>query len=141
MKNLKLLITEFTFIFIVGINYYLFENHNLMTFFLFNIILPTLLVVISNLILSNKKRYKAMIVLLNTFVLQFLLNYSIILNSCMFEKIIENTKNIFGENGSVEISIQESSLAQYSFTYILLVVLTLGVSYLLEFIKMKRNGG
>ncbi|PKI21247.1 hypothetical protein CW746_07685 [Staphylococcus succinus] len=141
MKHLNLFITILTFIFIVATNYFLFENHNLITFFLFNLILPSSLVVITNLILSNKRRYKAILVILNTLVLQFLLNFSIIRNSFLFKKIIDNTKNMLGEKGNVQMNIQESSLAQHSFTYILLVALTLGVSYLLEFIKRKRNGG
>lgn len=141
MKYFNLFITIFIFIFIVTINYFLFENHNLITFFLFNLILPSSLVVIANLILSNKKRYKATLVILNTLVLQFLLNFSIIRNSFLFKKIIDNTEKMLGENGNVQMNIQESSLPQYSFIYILLVALTLGVSYLLGFIKKKRNGG
>ncbi|SCT09833.1 hypothetical protein [Staphylococcus caeli] len=141
MKYFNFFISIFTFIFIVIINYFLFENHNLITFFLFNLILPSSFVVIANLILSNKKRYKAILVILNTLVLQFLLNFSIILNSFLFKKIIDNTEKMLGENGNVQMNIQESSLAQYSFTYILLVALTLGISYLLEFIKRKINGG
>ncbi|WP_415410613.1 hypothetical protein [Staphylococcus agnetis] len=140
MKHFTFFITILMFALIVTVNYLFFENHNLLTFFLFSLILPSSLVVIANLILSNKKKYKAILVIINTLVLQFLLNFSIILNSSLFKKIIDNTENLLGENGNVQMNIQESSIAQYSFTYILLVILTLGISYLLIFIKRKRNG-
>ncbi|QDW97689.1 hypothetical protein [Staphylococcus agnetis] len=140
MKHFTFFITILMFALIVTVNYLFFENHNLLTFFLFSLILPSSLVVIANLILSNKKKYKAILVIINTLVLQFLLNFSIILNSSLFKKIIDNTEKLLGENGNVQMNIQESSIAQYSFTYILLVILTLGISYLLIFIKRKRNG-
>ncbi len=137
----KIIIMYGIMIALIAINISVFPSLNVFTFMLMLIIIPLVVIIIFNILIFSSEKINHVALILNTVISTALLNIPSVIKNDDIAKVIENSKNIL--SADVKVSNQSNSPFQLFFSYLILLGITIGISYFginMRAKKMRKRG-
>ncbi|WP_340296574.1 hypothetical protein [Staphylococcus coagulans] len=141
MNKNKIIIMYAIMIALIAINISIFPSLNVFTFMLMLIIIPLVVIIVFNILIFSSEKINHVALILNTVISTALLNIPSVIKNDDIAKVIENSKNILSTD--VKVSNQSNSPFQLFFSYLILLVITIGISYFginMRAKKMRKRG-
>lgn len=126
---------------LIAINISIFPSLNVFTFMLMLIIIPLVVIIVFNILIFSSEKINHVALILNTVISTALLNIPSVIKNDDIAKVIENSKNIL--SADVKVSNQSNSPFQLFFSYLILLGITIGISYFginMRAKKMRKRG-
>ncbi|MBA8770867.1 hypothetical protein [Staphylococcus coagulans] len=137
----KIIIMHGIMIALIAINISIFPSLNVFTFMLMLIIIPLVVIIVFNILIFSSEKINHVALILNTVISTALLNIPSVIKNDDIAKVIENSKNIL--SADVKVSNQSNSPFQLFFSYLILLGITIGISYFginMRAKKMRKRG-
>ncbi|MBT2829770.1 hypothetical protein HIR68_03180 [Staphylococcus coagulans] len=137
----KIIIMYGIMIALIAINISIFPSLNVFTFMLMLIIIPLVVIIVFNILIFSSEKINHVALILNTVISTALLNIPSVIKNDDIAKVIENSKNIL--SADVKVSNQSNSPFQLFFSYLILLGITIGISYFginMRAKKMRKRG-
>ncbi len=141
MNKNKIIIMYGIMIALIAINISIFPSLNVFTFMLMLIIIPLMVIIVFNILIFSSEKINHVALILNTVISTALLNIPSVIKNDDIAKVIENSKNIL--SADVKVSNQSNSPFQLFFSYLILLGITIGISYFginMRAKKMRKRG-
>ncbi len=141
MNKNKIIIMYAIMIALIAINISIFPSLNVFTFMLMLIIIPLVVIIVFNILIFSSEKINHVALILNTVISTVLLNIPSVIKNDDIAKVIENSKNIL--SADVKVSNQSNSPFQLFFSYLILLGITIGISYFginMRAKKMRKRG-
>lgn len=141
MNKNKIIIMYGIMIALIAINIFIFPSLNVFTFMLMLIIIPLVVIIVFNILIFSSEKINHVALILNTVISTALLNIPSAIKNDDIAKVIENSKNIL--SADVKVSNQSNSPFQLFFSYLILLGITIGISYFginMRAKKMRKRG-
>ncbi|BAS46276.1 hypothetical protein SSCHL_1496 [Staphylococcus schleiferi] len=141
MNKNKIIIMYGIMIALIAINIFIFPSLNVFTFMLMLIIIPLVVIIVFNILIFSSEKINHVALILNTVISTALLNIPSVIKNDDIAKVIENSKNIL--SADVKVSNQSNSPFQLFFSYLILLGITIGISYFginMRAKKMRKRG-
>ncbi len=141
MNKNKIIIMYAIMIALIAINISIFPSLNVFTFMLMLIIIPLVVIIVFNILIFSSEKINHVAIILNTVISTALLNIPSVIKNDDIAKVIENSKNIL--SADVKVSNQSNSPFQLFFSYLILLGITIGISYFginMRAKKMRKRG-
>ncbi|WP_142380887.1 hypothetical protein [Staphylococcus coagulans] len=141
MNKNKIIIMYGIMIALIAINISIFPSLNVFTFMLMLIIIPLVVIIVFNILIFSSEKINHVALILNTVISTALLNIPSVIKNDDIAKVIENSKNIL--SADVKVSNQSNSPFQLFFSYLILLGITIGISYFginMRAKKMRKRG-
>ncbi len=137
----KIIIMYGIMVALIAINISIFPSLNVFTFMLMLIIIPLVVIIVFNILIFSSEKINHVALILNTVISTALLNIPSVIKNDDIAKVIENSKNIL--SADVKVSNQSNSPFQLFFSYLILLGITIGISYFginMRAKKMRKRG-